>query len=808
MAKFKITGPDGGTYEITAPDGASEQDVLAYAQQNFGGQKAAAPAAPALPKVDAPSSGLAMGLRDPIDAGAQLLRRLVPDSVGRAVDSAGNWLADKGLPVARSSGVQGVDSIVQGVNNGYDQQRRAVQPPTLNGLITGEREDPGFDWGRLGGNLVNPVNYVGGGALKGASTVGQFARGGAIAGGVSALFQPVVDNTENFWGAKAGQAALGAATGGVLTPAVAKVTQAGARGVQALTSPTPRGQVFTPDGINIRVNNILQSQGMSLQDAPDVILQSVRRQVEEAGRTGARLDPAAMVRRAQFEAVGLAGDAAPTMGQMSRDPMQFANEKNLSGVQLNRGARGMGNDLADRFNLQNQRLGEVFDHMGARDATDRVTAGQTFMDALRSADAPVRSNVDELYTTARGMNAGRAADLERATFSTNANRALDEGMFGAFLPSEVRSLLNTISDGRAPFNVDAAVQIDTLLSQAQRKAERAGDAAGARAVGVVRDALHGTPLAAAPAQAAAGVGGMADDVTRAAGEVFDDGVTDVVPRMAPELPAPPGTALSAGVEFPQTPMPGTALGPAIPPQAAPIDEGAAARAAFDQARRAARDRFATIEATPALKAALDNEAPDSFVRSFILNADVGDVQSMRNVLQNSPDAMAQARAQVADHLKRAAFGENPSGDKAFTADRYLNTLRAMGPQKLEVFFTPAEIVRLNLAGKVASDINSIPAGARYGTNTSGTGAAVMNLLSQLSSSTVGRIPVVGPVAGLIADRAGAMRTERAIGQALSPAAEQAAQSARELSPEVLRALQLLYPAGGVAGGVLGGASIN
>jgi hypothetical protein len=67
---------------------------------------------------------------------------------------------------------------------------------------------------------------------------------------------------------------------------------------------------------------------------------------------------------------------------------------------------------------------------------------------------------------------------------------------------------------------------------------------------------------------------------------------------------------------------------------------------------------------------------------------------------------------------------------------------------------------------------------------------------------------VGPVAGLIADRAGAMRTERAIGQALSPAAGQAAQAARELSPEVLRALQLLYPAGGVAGGVLGGASIN
>jgi hypothetical protein len=35
MAKYRITGPDG-TYEITAPDDASEADILAYAQRNAG----------------------------------------------------------------------------------------------------------------------------------------------------------------------------------------------------------------------------------------------------------------------------------------------------------------------------------------------------------------------------------------------------------------------------------------------------------------------------------------------------------------------------------------------------------------------------------------------------------------------------------------------------------------------------------------------------------------------------------------------------------------------------------------------------
>lgn len=35
MAKFQITGPDGAAYEITAPDTASEKDVLAYVQSNL-----------------------------------------------------------------------------------------------------------------------------------------------------------------------------------------------------------------------------------------------------------------------------------------------------------------------------------------------------------------------------------------------------------------------------------------------------------------------------------------------------------------------------------------------------------------------------------------------------------------------------------------------------------------------------------------------------------------------------------------------------------------------------------------------------
>lgn len=55
MPKYRITGPDGGTYEVNAPEGATEQDVLAYAQQNYKPAEApkAAPVADDIGKLEA-----------------------------------------------------------------------------------------------------------------------------------------------------------------------------------------------------------------------------------------------------------------------------------------------------------------------------------------------------------------------------------------------------------------------------------------------------------------------------------------------------------------------------------------------------------------------------------------------------------------------------------------------------------------------------------------------------------------------------------------------------------------------------------
>ena len=37
MATYRITAPDGNSYDVTAPDNAKQEDVLAYAKLNYKG---------------------------------------------------------------------------------------------------------------------------------------------------------------------------------------------------------------------------------------------------------------------------------------------------------------------------------------------------------------------------------------------------------------------------------------------------------------------------------------------------------------------------------------------------------------------------------------------------------------------------------------------------------------------------------------------------------------------------------------------------------------------------------------------------
>lgn len=147
------------------------------------------------------------GLRDPIDGGAQLLTRMLPQGLVDAGNAANNWLADKtGLVGRLPEG--GVEQQVREGEQNY-ASRRAAQ---------GEE---GFDGYRMLGNVASPVNLAAAARLP--ATIGAGAAGGAALG----VLTPTAG--ENFWGEKGQQAAFGAIGGAVVPAAIrsAKVLRAG-----------------------------------------------------------------------------------------------------------------------------------------------------------------------------------------------------------------------------------------------------------------------------------------------------------------------------------------------------------------------------------------------------------------------------------------------------------------------------------------------------------------------------------------------------------------------------------------------------
>jgi hypothetical protein len=160
MAKFRITGPDGGTYEVSAPDGASEQDVLQYAMTNMGGktgtQPAAEPAKPAEPGPDV-LPDMAKSFGSGVVKGAIGMAAL-PRTLMDLSQKGGEW-------IARQAGVE--------PGPGFSGSRLLQQSlPSFQGMrdkvegVTGPLHEP----------QTTPGKYAG--------TVGEFATGAAFPGGM------------------------------------------------------------------------------------------------------------------------------------------------------------------------------------------------------------------------------------------------------------------------------------------------------------------------------------------------------------------------------------------------------------------------------------------------------------------------------------------------------------------------------------------------------------------------------------------------------------------------------------------------
>jgi len=337
-----------------------------------------------------PPMRVLQGARDPIDAQAQLLVHALPDGVVSAVNAGTRWVNELPLigPVTKALGMTPASTAE--VDRGISQQEAEYEAARH---ATGQT---GTDWWRLAGNVVSPANAeIPIGGIAAARTIPALAAAGAKAGIVGGVMQPVTnpEGQQNFWASKGVQAGTGALTGGIATPIASKILGVVVPRVQQLLKP---GGAVDPDQV---VRQALSEAGISAEDMTPAQLEALKRQALDAASGRTPLDPAAAMRKQDFEALGM----QPTLGQITRDPMQFARERNLRGIE------GVGELLQARFTAQNRQLADTLAGYGGRQATDAQSAGDRLADALRNFDKDARSQIGSAYEAAR---AATGTDLE------------------------------------------------------------------------------------------------------------------------------------------------------------------------------------------------------------------------------------------------------------------------------------------------------------------------------------------------------------------------------------------------------------
>lgn len=465
MPTYRITGPDGKEFDVTAPDGASEQDVLAYAQKNF--KMAAAPAKPA--------KGFGEQLNDvrkDIPRQLGLTARAAAEGLGGAFDAViGNPLRTLAAPVfgnAPTADTGATLSDAVGLPKPRTSGERVVGDAAK--LVAGGLLPIGAG-AALAKNSTGAAQGVG--RLLASNPGQQLLSAGAagLAGGVTR--ETGGDDTSQLIASLAGGLAAPMAASGAM--------KAGAAARRAIV-----GRAVPPvTQIDITINNALQPSGLSMASLPSDVAATLRKDVQAAYKLSDSLTPDAVRRLADYRLTG----ATPTAARLSLDPGEITRQENL--MKLSANSRDLAaQDLVQTKNANNRQLTTGLNELGANTADDAYAAGEQITGALSNYDQRAKDVIGKLYGRARD-NSGRSAGLDPSAFTQRAGQLLNESNAESFLPPDIRNKLNAFASGEVPLTVDIAEQFKTSIGRLQRNAS---DGNMRHALGQVRQALDETPL--------------------------------------------------------------------------------------------------------------------------------------------------------------------------------------------------------------------------------------------------------------------------------------------------------------------------
>lgn len=218
MAKFRITAPTGETFEITAPEGATEQQVMQFAKQHFASRDpGAAPAAPAQPagdgidySADRETVRKAIAARPAADR-PRLLKAWATATVAKEREGGGlgQWLNDRARTLSRGTPVgswldeanallaSGAHKVTSGaVGSPYDeavayeraQDDARDKEASLVATIPGVGDVTTATLEKLAGGLLSARGAPGITVARGQTMLPQLANATATGAGYGALY--------------------------------------------------------------------------------------------------------------------------------------------------------------------------------------------------------------------------------------------------------------------------------------------------------------------------------------------------------------------------------------------------------------------------------------------------------------------------------------------------------------------------------------------------------------------------------------------------------------------------------------------
>lgn len=448
MAKFKITSPDGQSYEVNAPEGATEQDAIEYVQNNLHAPKAET------------------SVMDEI--------KKIPRQLGLAARYGVQGLAD-------TAGIFS-DPLSAVVNKAAGTELKPLGVATSNLLDTAGLPSPETPTERNVGEASKLLAGTGG-FIKGAALAPKLlapiaSRPGLQAG--SAVGAGYAGNDARERGAGGAEQFGASLLGGLGVPlSVAGLDGLISRGGQAIKN------MVNPNALNNDVESAIRQAGVEIETLPNTVKTQIRTDVQKALQTGKQTSPDAIRRLADYRAV----NAVPMRGNLTLNPADITRDKNLAKLGAN-SEDLVANSLANLQNRNNSQLINGLNDLGANPADDLYSAGQKVISSLDSRDKGAKGVINNFYNQARATN-GRSANIDPHAFTNEANNLLDDALLGGKLPNDVRNRLNSIAKGETPLTVDVAEQFKTNIGALQRNSN---DPAERMALGQVRQALDNASL--------------------------------------------------------------------------------------------------------------------------------------------------------------------------------------------------------------------------------------------------------------------------------------------------------------------------